>query len=653
MKNQALRRLLAFATTGVMLLGSTPALATTPPLPAITFSATDVAVDASDWEWNATLGGKLLAWDCRIGPAHTDYAVYVRNLATGETRSIGVGDGFRQYNCDVSGDRVVYQDNSSGNWNIRLYSWATNSSVYVASTADNEVNPRIDGNLVVWKDLTTGYLWYRDYGQPMVVSTQLTAASTNATEYDVDNGRIIWSNPDFNDFRVAMVKPPLITGQLSSFGYQPTDIQVHGDHIVSSFFVSTNNNLTDYDFRSRTLASLASTSDDESQPTVFHNTFAWIAPGTGSDDVTYSRPGHLSTVVGSSEQEQRPSAYGHRVAWDRNNGTDWDVVLATATTKLQSRTYGANRYETAAAASRAYFGAGPLVYGELNNVVLCTGENFPDALSAAPFARAVQSPLLLTRRDSIPAETLAEISRLAPTKIYIIGGPTTTSAAVENQLTATYTTERIAGSDRYETSALIARRMEDIVNTGDLYRGFFARGDIFPDALALGPVAAAAQGPILLVKTDSVPTSIASAVTDLDIEYGCIAGDTSAVSASTASTLNTLIAANGAPGPCTRFAGVNRYDTARLIVNEAVLKRWVDLDTLGIATGTRFPDALAGGAALGYSGSPVMLTSGTSLSSAAGAFLDAHQYEIGRVEVFGGTDAVSDTVYNAIAAKIK
>ncbi|PKQ19472.1 MAG: hypothetical protein CVT66_09965 [Actinobacteria bacterium HGW-Actinobacteria-6] len=653
MKNQALRRLFVIVTAGVMLLGGTPGAALPPSLPAITFSTTDVAASETDWEWNARIDGKLIVWESWIGPGHTDYAVYVRNLDTGVTRSIGAGDGFRQSNPDVSGNLVVYQDNSSGNWNIRMYNWLTDTSGNVAATANSEIEPRIDGNVVVWKDASTGFLWYRDYSEPMPTSRQIVSALANSAGHDVDNGRIIWSNPDFKDFRTAMVQPPLITGQLAAFGYQPRDLRVHGDRIVSSFFISTSDNVLNFDFRSRTLSTVAGSATDEAQPTVFHDTFAWVAPGTGGDDVTYSRPGYLVSVLGSSEQEQRPELYGRRMVWDRNNATDWDVILATGTTKLQTRTAGANRYATAAAASREYFGSGPSVYGELDNVILCTGENFPDALSAAPLARAVQSPLLLTRRDSIPTETLAEITRLAPTKIYIIGGPLTISTAVENQLKATYTVERIAGVDRYETSAKIALRMEDIVGDDGVYRGFFARGDNFPDALALGPVAATAQGPILLVKSNSVPAQISAAVTTLNIKYGYIAGDTTSVSASTASAINALIAANGGPMASLRLAGPNRYETARAVIDEGIKNRWIDLDTLGIATGTSFPDALSGGAALGYCGSPIMLTSGTSLSGATSAFLSAHEYEIGRVEVFGGTSTVSSTVYNAVAAKIK
>jgi beta propeller repeat protein len=652
MKATWLRRFALLAVAGSMALGGT-ASGIVMAKPAVVFTTVGLATDASDWEWNASIDGRLVAWECWIGPTHADYAIYVRNLKTGETRSIGVGDGFLQANPDVSGDRVVYQDNSSGTWDIKMYLWASDASIDVAETVNDEMAPKIDGNMVIWKDGDTGYLWYRDYSSPSATPTRITEAADNFVAHDVDNGRVIWSNPVTKDFRVAILRPPVLAGQFAGFAVQPADAEVHGDRIVSTFPSATDHSVMSFDVRPRTLTILADTAEVEPQPTLFHDTYAWVGAGSGGGDIVYSRPGHLNSALGGTELEQRPSLSGHRIVWDRNTGADWDVVLATAVTKLQERTSGANRYATAAAVSSAYFSAGPDVLSQLDNVVLCTGENFPDALSATPLARALQGPLLLTRKDSLPAETLAEITRLAPAKIYIIGGTAAISTAVENQLKATYTTERIAGDDRYDTSAEIATKYRSVIGADEVYRGFFARGDNFPDALALGPIAACAQGPILLVRTDGVPATVASVVDTFDLKFGFIAGDTSAVSVSTATTLNVLLAANGAMGPCVRWAGSNRYETATAVVNAGLANRWIDLDTLGVATGSTFPDALSGGAALGYYGSPVILTSGTSLSGAASTFLTAHEYEIGRVDVFGGPSVVSAAVYDAVASKIK
>ena len=71
---------------------------------------------------------------------------------------------------------------------------------------------------------------------------------------------------------------------------------------------------------------------------------------------------------------------------------------------------GADRYETAIMVSQAGFGAG------VGAVVLATGENYPDALSAAPLAAAYGGPVLLTHSNEFDEETRAEVARLQPAR---------------------------------------------------------------------------------------------------------------------------------------------------------------------------------------------------------------------------------------------
>jgi putative cell wall-binding protein len=394
---------------------------------------------------------------------------------------------------------------------------------------------------------------------------------------------------------------------------------------------------------------MSTLADSGSSVTVFDKNAAWVTSG----DVIFHQPYHIGATITDSEGANRLSLYGHRIVWDHNDGSDWDIMMATGTSRLSSRTFGDNRYATAAAVSQAYFEAGQFVWPTQDNVVLCTGENFPDALAAAPLARALGAPLLLTRRDSIPAETMAEITRLAPTKIYIIGGEPAISAAVETQLKATYVTERIAGADRYETSAKVAAKLRNVLGADNMFRAFFARGDLFPDALALGPVAAGAQGAILLVRPTSVPSSVMTAVEGLGIKRGYVAGDSTAVSNAVLAQLSTAIIDNGGSGIGERWAGQNRYDTAVAVVVAGLAYDWIDLDVLGVATGMNFPDALGGGSAMGYYGSPVILTGKDSFNTNVANFLSWHEYDIGRIDIFGGPDVVSDAVRNAIVAKVK
>ena len=91
-------------------------------------------------------------------------------------------------------------------------------------------------------------------------------------------------------------------------------------------------------------------------------------------------------------------------------------------------------------------------------VYVATGENFPDALGSAAASAVQGGPVLLITRDSIPAVTAAELSRLAPDVIYVSGGTAVVSDAVFNQLKAyAPSVIRVAGANRYETAVEVSK----------------------------------------------------------------------------------------------------------------------------------------------------------------------------------------------------
>lgn len=627
----------------VMLLGGT-ASGLGVIMPSVTWTPIGLSISTTVDEDTAAIDGHLVAWEY-------DDRIQVRNLSTGTTRYIP-DDGGMQAEPDVSGDRVVYMDNASGNWDIKMYRWSTDSVSTVRATSASEVFPRIDGNYVVWWDDTDDDVWGRNYDMGGATATQLTVAVPSAL-YDVDNGHLAISVPG-NDIHVKNLAPLGTFRLVHDFSDTVQSIEMHGNLIA----VGTFDGVSDYDvvvcnINDNTVSDVATGATQQRVPSIFHNGVAWFEydVSEAESEIGYGFPGltFISTPsFGGAEADRYPSIYGHRIAYQRDAGGDMDVMLATSNTKIQSRSAGANRYATAAAASSAYF-------SKAHDVVLCNGRNFPDALSAAPLAKALNAPLLLTEPNALPSETAIEIARLAPTKIWVIGGTSVVSSAVFNQLDAAYVdVERVSGADRYATSAAVARQLEIVLGPSAVFRAFFATGENYPDALALGPVAGAANGPVMLVGRDTVPATIADAIDDLDITIGYIAGDDGVVSAVTNTKLRALIAANGGMGTITeRWAGPDRYATAAVVAQKGLDYRWNDLDTVGFAIGTNFPDALGSGAALGSYGSVLLLTDGMTLSPATATFLDSHQYQIGRINAFGGSDVLSATVYNAILAKIK
>src|SRR5690606_14891536 len=144
---------------------------------------------------------------------------------------------------------------------------------------------------------------------------------------------------------------------------------------------------------------------------------------------------------------------------------------------------------------------------------VATGQSFPDALAGGPLAGRTGAPILLAMRDGIPAATRAELSRLRPERIVVIGGTAVLSEAVRASL-AQYTTTgsvtRLAGADRYATSVQVSRAM------GSSGSVVVATGATFPDGLAGGPVAALLPGALLLVPPGGLPSAVAGELQRLD-----------------------------------------------------------------------------------------------------------------------------------------
>ena len=92
-------------------------------------------------------------------------------------------------------------------------------------------------------------------------------------------------------------------------------------------------------------------------------------------------------------------------------------------------------------------------------VYVAVGDNFPDALGVGPVAALTNSPVLLVQQNAIPGPTLAELNRLMPSTIYIVGGTGVISDTVKTALEGLSfgpTVVRIAGADRFATAAEVS-----------------------------------------------------------------------------------------------------------------------------------------------------------------------------------------------------
>lgn len=301
---------------------------------------------------------------------------------------------------------------------------------------------------------------------------------------------------------------------------------------------------------------------------------------------------------------------------------------------------GADRYETAAQAALGNFAA-----GANPNVILASGENFPDGLAAAYLAGAHNAPVLLTAQASLPAATANALGVLAAanTNVHVVGGTAAISANVRTQLAALgYTVKEVSGADRYETAAAVAAAAANVAGVGSFQNSrtaIIATGNSYPDALAAGPWSYSDRLPVLLTDSNTLSASAEAALGTLAIQRVVILGGTAAVSAGVAD----AIAAKGIA--VQRISGANRNATAAALAGTLIATPvdggagWSST-AFTLASGTNFPDALAASQVGAKNVAPIVLTD-AGVPAESAAYLAATASVTNAVYVMGGTAAVS------------
>lgn len=266
-----------------------------------------------------------------------------------------------------------------------------------------------------------------------------------------------------------------------------------------------------------------------------------------------------------------------------------EAAPAAVQRTAEQRIGGADRFAVAANLSRWLPG------GDGHRVVVASGEVFADALSVGPLAARDQSRLLLTRAGSLPETVTAELDRLSPQEILIVGGPASVSPAVAAQLSGYAPVTRVGGADRYEVSAGIAagRTAQHVV---------VASGELFSDALSAGPLAAKLGAPLLLTRRDDLPDATAEALRNLAPTTVTVLGGAATI---TNAVLDSIAAASSAT--VERIAGADRYAVAANVAE----RYFQGADTAVVASGLLFPDGLSGTPLAHAYGAPILLSTGS------------------------------------------
>jgi putative cell wall-binding protein len=394
---------------------------------------------------------------------------------------------------------------------------------------------------------------------------------------------------------------------------------------------------------------------DASQPAVMDDKVAFVRSDGAHQQIfvaTYDDGGvgRVTQLTSDAVDHANPtfSPDGTDIAFNLPDGTVGLVAVAGDSmrtvsglhgvpayqTRAQDTVYrisGVNRYATAVQASKAHW-----VDGSAASVVLSRSDDFADALGGSALAAAKHGPLLLTPPTSLNSRTGDEIKRVLSVnpdaKVYLLGGTGAISTEVENAVKALgYQTVRLGGATRYDTSLAIAN---EISTAPHLILA--ATGKNFPDALAAGAAAGewtslGYPGVVILTNNGTLPAATRTYLNNnAQADLAAIGGQAVTALSNYPNTIQVV--------------GSTRYQTAAFVAQVF----FGGSRYAGLATGTDWPDALAGGALLGTLGGPLLLTNGkgTNLDANTAWVLSDRSASISNPLVFGGAGVVTDALAN-------
>lgn len=280
-------------------------------------------------------------------------------------------------------------------------------------------------------------------------------------------------------------------------------------------------------------------------------------------DSNLEKNGDLSITVGEGGNGDSVSSGGSSSgSGSSGEGTsDEEIKPDEEPTVNVVKMTGSDRYDTATKISQMGWKTGA------DTVVIVNGneKHMVDGLSATPLASVNDAPVLLSNNGKLPSDTVQELKRLKPKKVYIIGGTTSVPATVVNSIKNTVSNvnvTRIGGSTRYETSLAIAKEID---KTNDVSKIFVSGGNGEVDALSIASVAGKAKAPIILTDVNKVDSNVYNFIKSENVGDAYFIGGEKRISDKTINQINQVVSKDVSKN---RIAGNTRKDTNAKVIEK-------------------------------------------------------------------------------------
>ena len=311
-----------------------------------------------------------------------------------------------------------------------------------------------------------------------------------------------------------------------------------------------------------------------------------------------------------------------------------------------TRVYGSNRYKTSIDVANRFMQVKGLK--ELDEVIVATGDAFPDALSGSTYSVAYNAPVILISPKSKATQEAAlnfiENNLSYSGNVVLLGGTGAVPQEFEDAIRdmIDYTDQhmgRLEGNDRFGTNLEVLKALPYL---GDSILVCDATN--YADAAT----ASATGRPVLLVGKNGLTADQKAFLNSISKRQIYVIGGEGAVTKAVYDELK----AYDVFGSPTRIWGNNRALTAVEVAKE-FFPEGSELNTVVFAYGGNYPDCISGGLLANTLRAPILYGDGgqnASYFSAADPYFQLNQY-IKRAFMLGGPALVSDAFALSLLAK--
>jgi beta propeller repeat protein len=282
-----------------------------------------------------------------VSAAAVLFLILVSSTASASVSETRITNHGTASNPAIYGDKIVWQDNRNGNWDIYAYDLLTKKESYVKDKL-NKIQPAIYGNKIVYINNDTDVYVYD-------LSTKMKILLHSSPYFDVGEpaiyGNLVaWDYvmPDALDSKI--VTYDLNTHQSDSFGMGVWEPAIYGKRIT---YVCYNDIDLGFDVAVRDLSTSQDTWITEGgtayNADIYGNKIVWDDNRNGGSlkngmvgnwdiymyDLSTKKVTQLTTNTSTSLD---PHIYGNTIVWQDNRNGNWDIYAYDLITHQQIHT---------------------------------------------------------------------------------------------------------------------------------------------------------------------------------------------------------------------------------------------------------------------------------------------------------------------------